>query len=302
VKKHAAIVIIIIIIFAIGAAPVTRTTTRATTRKTDADRRAVRAAVAALVKEFAKGEPRPACTYFKDHPSKEITDAAIVEELTAPFSNARQAAYIRCQLLSGLSESPDEQTVTQLLTGYRAAPMPFGRPGISTSEQQKLDQLVRGKTLADEADLKHQIELLFESAAKENQPILAYRDELYRRLPKDLPTFAAVLTDLNIRMAAVADGKELVKQFAKDVHDWAATKNPPPSQLAGVADAVRKLADSKGPYYYGSASWRPSSRSFTWTKTRSGIDNGKALKELADALEEQSRQPPLALEQKTKEK
>ena len=87
-----------------------------------------------------------------------------------------------------------------------------------------------------------------------------------------------------------------MKQFAKDVQDWAVTAGPPPSQLVALAEAVRRLADSKGPYYYGSATWRDSSHSFAWSRTRSGIDSGNVLKKLAGVLEEQSRQPAFQLD------
>jgi hypothetical protein len=289
VKKH--LMVIALAIAALGAA----VTTKPATRRSGADRAAVRAAVTALGKEFAADKLRPACTYFKDVPAKDISDTAILDELTAPFSNARLSAYVRWQLLSGLSDEPDANMMTRLLAAYRGAPTPFARPGIAVSEQQKLDQFVRGKQLVDEADVKRQAALIFEAAAKQNQPILAYRDELYRRLPKDLNTIAAALTDLSYRMSVVADGKELVKMFARDVQEWATTKGSP-RQLAAVAEAVRKLADSKGPYYYSTPSWRQSSRSFGWTNTRTGIDSGDALEDLADALDEQSRQPPLTLE------
>ena len=69
--------------------------------------------------------------------------------------------------------------------------------------------------------------------------------------------------------------------------------SPSPQQLAALAKAARKLADSKGPQYYGAAYWRASSNSFVWRKSRTGIETGHVLKDLADFLDEQSRQAML---------
>ena len=135
------------------------------------------------------------------------------------------------------------------------------------------------------------------AARRENVEILAYRDELYRRLPKTPETFAVALDDLAQRCDAVADAKDLLKSFIADVRRWTASgDSTTPPTLAALAKAVRRLADTKGPQYYDGLYWRDRAHVFAWRTTRSGIDpGGHALKDLAVFLEEQSRQPPLDL-------
>ena len=100
------------------------------------------------------------------------------------------------------------------------------------------------------------------------------------------------LDDLFSRMNAVIDAKIDVKLMAGDVRNWAtspAGDSPTAEQLATLAKAARKLADSKGPQYYTAAYWRASSNAFVWRKSRTGIETGHTLKDLADFLDEQSR-------------
>jgi hypothetical protein len=139
------------------------------------------------------------------------------------------------------------------------------------------------------------------TSRRDNAVILTYRDELYRRLPKTPETFAAALEDLNERCTAVVEAKDLIKAFVADVRSWAASSDPPPQpqMLVAMAKAVRRLADTKGPQYYDSPYWRESAHGFAWHKTRSGVDSGHTLKDLAVLLEEQSRQPVVDLTIKT---
>src|SRR3954468_5610542 len=126
------VVIMLLAILAVGAttrstAPSTRATTKATSRATtrrtgSAGQAAVRAAVMALMDEYEqhRREPddhplRKSCDYFKDHPSQDVTSDAIMAELLGPYQDARQAAYVRWQLLSGLKSVEGQQQ--KLLAG-----------------------------------------------------------------------------------------------------------------------------------------------------------------------------------------
>jgi len=99
------------------------------------------------------------------------------------------------------------------------------------------------------------------------------------------------------RNAAVADAKDLLKAFVADVRAWATSSDasPPAVTLASMGRAVRRLADTRSPQYYDAPYWRESAHGFAWRKSRSGVDSGHALKDLAVLLEEQSRQPPINL-------
>jgi hypothetical protein len=276
----------------------------------EAARSAVKNAIVALNKEYEQSLRKPntdtlrtSCNYFADHPSKDLTPEAIFPTLlTSGVGDIRATAYVRWQLLSGLPPKLDDDAAAkQLLAAYRASPGPTPRFGVSADDQQKLDRLVQSAKLADEPDVRAKVDEAVTASRRANGPVLAYREELYRRLPKTPETFAVALDDLSQRNAAVSDAKDLIKAFVADVRAWAASSDPAPSPqtLAALGKAVRRLADTKGPQYYDAPYWRESAHVFAWRKTRSGVDSGHALKDLAVLLEEQSRQPPIDLTIKT---
>jgi hypothetical protein len=285
------------------SAPATRATTRAVARKiSEHDRAAIRTAVAALSAEYAQSRRSPsntplraACDYFVEHPAGELPAEVIVAALLAPGGDARQTAYIRWQLLSGMPETIDEATAKELIKAYRAAPAPIPRPGMSVEDQQKFDRMTQGVRQADEPELIAKAEEIVRAAQQDNAPILLYREELYRRLPKDLNAFAAALDDLFARTAAGAEGKNLLKSFCGDVKIWAGEADSPREALAALGKGVRRLADTKSPPYYDTPYWREKAGVFAWRKTRSDVDSGHALKDLANMLEEQARTPVIDL-------
>jgi hypothetical protein len=285
------------------------------TRKAAADRAAhasaaVRSAITALSGEYQQflraptsATLRTACDYFIEHPAGEIPPDLIMPALlSASGGDPRVTAYVKWQLLSALPEELDEATARDLIKAYRASPAPIPRPGMTQESQQKMDRLIQGARLPDEPAVIGQIDEIVEAARRDNGPILAYRAELYRRLPRTIDTFAAALDDLSQRAAAVADAKELVKSFCTDVQSWAGEAESPRQTLAALAKTVRLLADTKSPPYYDSIYWRDRAGVFAWHKSRSDVDPGHYLKDLAALLEEQSRQPAIDLTLKDKEK
>ena len=287
---------------ALATTPATRPTTRAVARKiSEHDRAAIRSAVAALSAEYEQSRRAPsralrtACDYFVEHPAGELPPEVIIAALFTPGGDARQTAYVRWQLLSGLPQTIDEATAKEMIRAYRAAPSPTPRPGMAVEDQQKFDRMTQGARQADEPELIGKAEEMVRAAQRDNAPILLYREELYRRSPKNLDTFAAALDDLFARTAAGADGKNLLKSFCADVKIWAAEGDSPREPLAALGKGVRRLADTKSPPYYDTPYWREKAGVFAWRKTRSDVDSGHALKDLANMLEEQSRQPVIDL-------
>jgi hypothetical protein len=261
--------------------------------------------VDALLREYELHQSAPAehplrssSNYFDTAAAAKISPEVLVASLGSHSSDLRASCFVNAQLLSALPATLDDATAAALVSAYRAAPAPNARPGVSKADQPKLDSLFKGRRMADEADVTHDWQAILDAAARDNQPILAYRDELYHRLPKGFETFAAAMDDLLVRMNAVVDAKAFVKLVSTDLKEWATTASPPPDQLSALAAAARKLADSKGPQYYVSAYWRESSGSFVWRKSRAGIDTGHELKDLASFLDEQSRQPVLKVDPK----
>ena len=277
-------------------------TSQPSRRQIEEGRKALRAAIAELTREYERSlrepgvELRTASTYFKDHPDETITQDLIISSLLAQGGDLRASAYVKWQLLSALGDEIDEAAAKQLVDAYCSAPKPIVRPGIERQDQQKLDRLTQSARAGDEPGLIETIDRAVEATRKANMPILAYRGELYRRLPKESQTFAAALEDLHERHLAAAEGKELAKALVADVREWAATASPAPQALLALARACRRLADTPGPQYYTTPYFNQRSSVFTWRKSRAAVDSARALKDLAVALEEQSRQPPLDLE------
>ena len=277
-------------------------------RAADAAVSAVRAAVLVLAKEFEQSLRNPAggagvresSNYFMEHPDDSVTPEAVANALQGRGGDPRTTAYVRWQLLSALPEDvaqADPAIGKQLLAAYRAAPLPVPRPGLSRQDQRKLDVFVQGKKMEQEPDIKAQLDAAVSQAARQNRVIIAYRDELYRRLPKVPEAFAAGMEDLLQRMNVVADGTELAKLVVADVREWAAVEQRPQHQMLVLARAARRLADTKGPQYYTSPSWRTSTNLFAWNKSRAGVAGADALKDLAVYLEDLAAQPALELKQ-----
>jgi hypothetical protein len=259
----------------------------------------------ALAREFHEhlADPREhllrsSSNYFDKAAAGRVAPEALVASLNFSSADFREACYVNWQLLSGVPAPADASTAPVLLSAYRSAPAPISRPGVSNESQRALEGLFKGKKMADEADVAEQWQGILDAAGKDNAPVLAYRDELYHRLPKGFETFAAAMEDLLVRLNAVIESKERVKALAGDMKAWASSESPPAEQLSALARAARRLADSKGPQYYVSASWRESSSAFVWRKSRTGIDTAHELKDLASFLDEQARQPVLKLDVK----
>ena len=285
-----------------ATAPIASAATQSSLRAMEEGRKAVRAAVNTLVQEYEahRRDPavplRGACTYFKEHPDETITAESVLPSLLATGGDPRLSAYVKWQLLSARPDAiEDDALAKQLLAAYRAAPAPIPRPGISPQDRQKLDTLTQSARPGDEPSLIETLDRAVHENDKANAPVLAYRDELYRRLPKQPEVFAAAMADLHERHRAAADGKDLAKSLVSDMREWAATASPAPPTLLALAKAARRLADTKGPQYYTSPYFNERSGVFSWRRSSASVDSARALKDLAIALEEQSRQPPLDL-------
>lgn len=291
-------------------------TTRASSRPTttrraspEASRALIRSAALKLSQEYQdfRADPlehplRAVCDFFDKPTAEKIAPLVLVQSLGSTAGDAREVSYVNRQLLSALPGTLDEPTTRLLVVAYRSAPLPAPRPGVAQADQRKLDDRFKGWRVSDEAEATQTWQTVLDEWAKENATILAYREELYHRLPQGFETFAAAMDDLWVRMNAVVDSKTFVKTLSSDVKAWAATGSWTPEQLSALASAARKLADSKGPQYYVSAYWRESSSSFVWRKSRTGIDTGHELKDLATFLDEQARQPALKLDANDKAK
>src|SRR5205809_1084903 len=85
------------------------------------------------------------------------------------------------------------------------------RAAIAQEDQQKMMRLTQGRKESDISDITAYVGKSVSQVRQDNTPIIAYRDELYNRLPKTPETFAIAFEDAFQRLNAAAEAKDLVK-------------------------------------------------------------------------------------------
>lgn len=218
------------------------------------------AAVAELKREYAAylkdpdaAPPRSASDYFIDHPQT-VAPGALFAVLEKPMpGHNRQVAYVKWQLLSALPETLDAPAVRRLFKVYQNAPMPAPRYGLSPHEKRKLDAAVAGARPQDDVQLTAKLEEAVERAYAANAPIIAYRDELYRRLPLGRDKFFAGLRDGHERMSVAAQRSALMEALIEELQGWALSGDATNTEVREIAELVGKLRFLASPPYYASA-------------------------------------------------
>lgn len=291
-QASAATVVIVCLLIGFAAAPVSA----APPAKTAA-RAAVDAGIDELRKEYQANQRDPAvtplrtvCDYFT---AKKVPAVPIDAVLTALESkldgDARAAAYIRWQLLSALPSEVDAAVAARAVEVYRSAALPAPRVGLSAAEQAKLDRLLEGKRNTDDVVFTSELEKAVRVWSQANKYMLAYRDEWYRRLPKNLPTFAAAFRDAFERQNLAAGAEDFSPLVIADVQNWLVTGGADPAKCSQLAELVAQLRAKEAPAYYAFAAVR--SGKLTWVKNTDSIDPRKKLTHLHQALVEAAQQP-----------
>jgi hypothetical protein len=214
---------------------------------------------AARVKSPDPEKQRKECNYFAKGPAIPLDAllAALEKPLAGvPASDGRQSAYVKWQLLSALPQTPDDVTAKRLLKIYERAPAPMPRYGFSRHEKKKLDGLLVGTQLPDDVRLTAIIEESANRGFAADAPIIAYRDELYRRLPTGRDRFVAALVDAHARIVVGADKEKLAEALSLDLPGWAELPDTDKSHAREVADLLGKLRFIESPPYYAYASVR----------------------------------------------
>ena len=282
--------------------------TRPTTAQVSRDRKseiaantAVSAAIRELAREYSahqidsKKPLRGVCNYFNDHPSSEITTEAILAALErgAAAPDPHCDGYIRWQLLSGAPAKFDEALLSRLLRIYKSAPEPEPAPGITQEERSKLELGRRSARQEDIEKLNQQLNDLQLSRREANEPILAYRDELFARLPLTYDAVAAGMQDAFVRLKAGAETQSIVEPVIKATHAWMASA--PAQQLSQLAHVAGTLSKEKGPELYEAAWWSERSYKVMWRKHTLDLNKTDQLGKLQRDLLEQARNPGAGL-------
>lgn len=220
-------------------------------------------ALAELRREYAAHQKdadaaplRDACDYFVDHPL-EVPPAALFGALVQPNGKEpRLAAYVKWQLLGALPATLDDAQVQRLIKVYQKAPFPAPRYASTKPEQQKLDRLMLRARPQDDVELTSKLEEAVKRAAEADRPVLAYREELYRRLPLGRDKIVAGLRDGYERMSVAVPTITFTDAVRDDMRSWVASGEASRAELREVAELMGKLRFLESPPYYESAGVR----------------------------------------------
>ena len=259
-----------------------------------AEAEALEAVVAELKREYAAHQKDPAtvplrqqCTWFVDHPQP-LSPAAIVSALNQPMgSDGQMVAYVKWQLLSGLPPKVEDPAVAaRLVEAYARAPQPLPRFGMAAEEKSQLDAALKDARREDDLILTSKLDQHVARVAGLNQPILAYRDGLYARLPEGFETLVAGFRDAAERTQAAAGGGVDDKHAEKVVNDaqaWAQSGLAEARQLGQLAEVVAKLRHLRSPPYYAEAKYQRTER-LGWSNRTDAVYSPTKLENLEKLL------------------
>jgi hypothetical protein len=235
---------------------------------------AVKAAIAELTREVQAKQKSPQqfklrtqCDYFKTRKSPDVTVDAIVMAVTHTIStDAFADAYIKWQLLSGITSKVDANQAPTLLAAYRNAPQPFVRPGLEAPSKRELDALARAAAQSDVAQINARLHQQVNQVREANEPILEFRDEAFVRLPESADVVIAGLEDGVLRASCGIDSEKHMKAALAQATTWSVGGTP--GQIRNVAGAIRTIVDKVngiGPGGRADAGVRASNLASAWS-------------------------------------
>jgi hypothetical protein len=271
----------------------------ATSPPKPADKAAADKAVADLKREFAAHAKDPTiaklrtdCDYFKKTPGVLSADAVFdVLERQIP-GDFRLAAYAKWQMLSALPPKLDAKYVSRLVSAYERAPLPGLRYGASNADKKKLDAAIVGGLPQDDVKLSEKLQAVVDRGFDDDQPILAYRDELYHRLPPSRDKFIAAVHDAMARLKSAAPKNKLAEALQEDLPKWVLSGDAKPYEVKELADIVGKLRFVESPSYYGHAGVHKGK--LAWVEKTDKLLTPKKLADLHKVLLEASDNTALA--------
>lgn len=251
-------------------------------------------AVRDLLAEYDAHLRDPAATlrsesdYFSN--AGEVVQRVLLETLRRRLSDDLAAdCYVKWQLLSAV-EKFDDDLLPDALALYRGSPRLVVRPGVDPREKQELDQLalrVRKETAIDA--INRRLSDAVAQVVSQNEPVLAYRDALYARLPPGPEAFAAAIEDLADRLDGGVVSKAFVDARLEEIGRWSSGGAATTEQMQRVAALLARLRRYDGPQYHSELDW--SKGRAVWRKKRDGYGRSQKLKALIDDLYERSGRP-----------
>jgi hypothetical protein len=260
--------------------------------------KALSAAVKALSDEAASATPRQKCDYFVERPVADLTPDMVIAVLSRPIGDdTLTECYVRWQLLSALPEQLDSQQAEALLRCYVDAPPPMPRPAMTDEDRRRWDRVLQRAGRDEEATLREQLADQTDAVARDNVLVLAYHDDLLRRLPDSYDKYQAALEDAWQRTDRGVDAKAFMRAASGGIRGWAVTAEG--EQLAALSEELRGLRSRRPAECYADVVWSETRLRMTARRQRRSLD-GKDLASLSEFLDQRASNPtqPLRIRQK----
>ena len=211
-------------------------------------------AARAILKEYQtimkdkKGEGlREKADYFGEKKPEGVNAEsvlAVLEKRIPGATDPRAEAYVKWQLLSGVGEKFPEELRARATKVYLNAPKPKASPGLNRANlDRKLNRDVGLMNKDAEGEVNKAYQDVITNWRVDIEPYLAYRDELYAKLPTGYDTFVAGLTDIYDRVTRGAPANEFWTTLGAGIRTWALTATDA-RQLQNMAGAVAKLQET----------------------------------------------------------
>jgi hypothetical protein len=207
---------------------------------------AVSAAATALVKEVQANAKDPnvklrdKSDYFGATPPAEVTPEAILAALERQQNgDARIDAYVKWQLLSGVSGPFPAELAARALAVYRRAPEPFNHPGLDKNRLTSALFQVGAMKKERMDDVNKGFGESIEKNHAANFPILKYRKELYSRLPVSGDSLMAGLEDVFARVRHGIQAGDQFEAISGSIQSWSLTAES--RQREAIIQALGKL-------------------------------------------------------------
>jgi hypothetical protein len=204
------------------------------------------AAMAALAKEYKAHQKDPKSAkvrgksdYFKENPSPEVTPESVLKGLESTVSGGPAVeAYVKWQLLSGVPGKFPEDLAKRAVAVYRYAPAPpAAHPGLN---KKNLTRAISGLKKEQAAGVQKQFDEKVGEATEANAVFLAYRDELFGRLPQTYEALGAGLEDVSERASRGLNAGKLFDLVGGGIRNWA-LGDAKTGQARSMAGTVARL-------------------------------------------------------------
>ena len=258
---------------------------------------AVANATAALVKEATAGlkdktgKLREKSDYFVEKPSADVTPDAILAALEHSLSSDRRMdAYVKWQLLSGVSGRFPEEFVPRAIAVYRRAPELVSHPGLDrtqlTRNLNRMGMMKREKM----GEINLSLSASADQVTGENQYVLHYRKELYAHLPVSGDSLLAGLDDIFARVQHGVPAGDMWIAVSGSIQSWSLTADS--RQLNSVIQSMVQLlstirSDRAKPYVKMEWSEDPKNFGMHW-KDQMAIEDGK-VQAMIDSIRESAK-------------